>query len=137
MTIRAVRQVTTGANGVGAFILQCKRMEFNYCDFGGSSEGMRTFIQRLLPKFAAKHPGIEFLVAPRPNHHPQVVGHYINGRTKPVCVRKLNPDQIMEKVELVRDANGEKLRKVNKPVTSINPSVRGIWSPYHGDGMQL
>lgn len=38
-------------------------------------------------------------------------------------------NQILQKVELLRDANGEKLRKVVKPVTSQNPSVRGIWEP--------
>lgn len=27
-------------NGVGAFILQCKRLDFHYCNYGGSSRGM-------------------------------------------------------------------------------------------------
>lgn len=27
-------------NGVGAFILQCKRLDFHYCDWAGSSRGM-------------------------------------------------------------------------------------------------
>ena len=37
----------------------------------------------------------------------------------------------MKKAEILRDANGEKLKRVVKPVKSINESVRGIWSPYH------
>ena len=74
---------------------------------------------------------------PRPNHHPSVTGYYINGGIKPVCVRNLDPLQIVQKVALVRDANGEKLKRVTKPVTSFNPSVRGIWSPYHGDGIEV
>lgn len=28
-------------NGVGAFILQCKKMDFHYCDWAGSSKGMK------------------------------------------------------------------------------------------------
>jgi len=28
-------------NGVGAFILQCKRLDFHYCDNWGSSKGMK------------------------------------------------------------------------------------------------
>jgi large subunit ribosomal protein L43 len=28
-------------NGVGAFILQCKRLDFHYCDWAGSSRGMK------------------------------------------------------------------------------------------------
>jgi len=29
-------------NGVGAFILQCKRLDFHYCDWAGSSRGMKS-----------------------------------------------------------------------------------------------
>jgi len=49
-----------------------------------------------------------------------------------VCVRNLEKEQILQKAELLRDASGEKLRRVTKPVRSGNESVRGIWSPYHG-----
>ena len=42
-----------------------------------------------------------------------------------------------EKAEVLRDASGEKNKKLNKPVTSINESVRGIWSPFHGDKIQI
>lgn len=90
------------------------------------------FIQRGLPKFARENPQIEITVSPRPHKHPLIKGHYINGREKAVCVRNLNPDNIMSKATLLRDASGEKLKRVNKPVTSVNESVRGIWSPYHG-----
>ena len=92
------------------------------------------FIKSLLPKFAAANPQVEFSVSPRPGKHPVVIGHYINGRTKPVCVRNLSPFEILQKVELLRDASGDKLRKTNKPVLSTKPSVRGVWSPYHGNG---
>ena len=92
------------------------------------------FIKGILPKFAAANPQIEFSISPRPNKHPVVTGHYINGRTKPVCVRNLSPYEILEKVELLRDASGEKLTKTNKAVTSTKDSVRGIWSPFHGKG---
>ncbi|KAK3357134.1 thioredoxin-like protein [Lasiosphaeria hispida] len=137
MTIRALTQVSTGRNGVGAFVLQCKKLEFHYCDWAGSSKGMNIFIKTLLPKFAAEHPQIEFNVSPRPAKHPVVTGHYINGRQKPICVRNLEPTAILQKVKLLRDASGEKLKRVHKPVTSINPSVRGVWSPYHGNGMAV
>ena len=76
-------------------------------------------------------------MSPRPNKHPVIIGHYINGKEKPICVRNLEPLQILKKVELLRDASGEKLKRVTKPVQSINDSVRGVWSPYHGEGMQV
>ena len=34
-------------NGVGAFILQCKRLDFHYCDKWGSSRGMK-YVQSYL-----------------------------------------------------------------------------------------
>jgi large subunit ribosomal protein L43 len=49
----------------------------------------------------------------------------------------LTKEQVLQKAELLRDANGEKLKKVTKPVKSINESVRGVWSPYHGGGIHV
>ncbi|KAI1075306.1 thioredoxin-like protein [Whalleya microplaca] len=137
MTIRALEKVSFGQNGVGAFILQCKRMDIHYCDHSGSSRGMNVFIKTQLSKFAAAHPQIEFAVSPRPRKHPVLIGHYINGKQKSICVKNMEALQILKKVELLRDASGEKVKRVNKSVTSINESVRGIWSPYHGNGMAV
>lgn len=49
----------------------------------------------------------------------------------------MEKEQILQKAVLLRDASGEKLTKVTKPVKSINDSVRGIWSPYHGGGVSV
>ncbi|KAM3564573.1 hypothetical protein MY1884_000641 [Beauveria asiatica] len=135
MTVKGIRSIARAHNGVGAFILQCKKMDFHYCDWAGSSKGMNGFIKSLLPKVAASNPQVEFAVAPRPGRHPVIIGHYINGRTKPICVRNLTPYEILQKVELLRDASGARNRRTTKAVLSTKPSVRGIWSPYHGKGM--
>lgn len=95
------------------------------------------FITSQLPKFAADNPEIEITISPRPNRHPVVVARYINGKEKPVCVRSMTPSEILKKVQLLRDASGERQFRTTKPVHSINESVRGIWSPYHGDGMTV
>ena len=42
-----------------------------------------------------------------------------------------------EKARLLRDASGEKLKRVTKPVRSLRESVRGVWSPYHGGGVDV
>ncbi|GAB1196827.1 hypothetical protein APSETT444_006105 [Aspergillus pseudonomiae] len=91
------------------------------------------FLKNTLPSFAKANPQIEIRVSPRPHKHPVIKGHYINGREKAVCVRNLEPEQIFQKANLLKEASGEKLKRTKKPVTSINESVRGIWSPYHGD----
>jgi large subunit ribosomal protein L43 len=95
------------------------------------------FIKSLLPKFVGSHPQVEFTVSPRPSKHPVIIAKYINGREKAICVRNMQPYEILKKAELLRDANGEQLKRVKKPVQSINESVRGVWSPYHGEGMQI
>lgn len=132
--VGALRKITQGQNGVGSFILQCKRLDFHYCDWAGSSAGMNAFLRNTLPAFARTHPQIEIHVSPRPRKHPVIRGQYINGREKVICVRKLGKEHILGKVELLRDASGEKLKRITKPVASSNESVRGIWSPFHGQG---
>ncbi|KAK0623128.1 thioredoxin-like protein [Immersiella caudata] len=137
MTVSGLPKISTGRNGVGAFILQCKKLNFHYCDWAGSSKGMNTFIKTLLPQFAAAHPQIEIVVSPRPRKHPVIVGQYINGRERNVCVKNMEPLRILQRAKYLRDASGEKVKRVNKPVQSINESVRGVWSPYHGNGMAV
>ncbi|RAO69671.1 uncharacterized protein BHQ10_005683 [Talaromyces amestolkiae] len=133
MVVRGVKAVAQARNGVGAFILQCKRLDFSYCDWAGSSKGMLAFLKEELPAFARANPQIEIRVFPRPAKHPFVRGHFINGNEKAISVRNFKPDEIMEKVNLLKQASGEKSKRQKKPVTSLNESVRGIWSPYHGD----
>ncbi|KAJ2969135.1 hypothetical protein NUW58_g10057 [Xylaria curta] len=137
MTIRALERISVGQNGVGAFILQCRKMDIHYCDHSGSSRGMNAFIKSQLSKFASLNPQIEFAVSPRPRKHPVLIGHYINGKQKSICVKNMDSLQVLKKAELLRDASGEKIKRVNKPITSINESVRGVWSPYHGKGMPV
>jgi len=98
---------------------------------------MKSFLTSDLPRFAALNPQIEITVSPRPRKHPVVKGTYINGREKAICMRDLSKEQIMQKVVLLRDASGEKLKKETKVVKSLNESVRGIWSPYHGGGITV
>lgn len=95
------------------------------------------FLKSTLTRFAKQNPQIEITVSPRPRKHPVIKGHYINGREKAVCVRNLEPGQILEKALLLRDASGERLKKVTKPVKSLNESVRGIWDPFHGSQWKI
>jgi large subunit ribosomal protein L43 len=124
-------------NGVGAFIVQCKRLDFHYCDWAGSSRGMNLFIRHSLPLFAKQNPHVEITVCPRPNHHPLIRGHYVNGRTKEICVRNLEQGQILNKVELMSQDDGRKLKRVTYPVSSNNDNIRGIWSGLHDNKISI
>ena len=75
-------------------------------------------------------------MSPRPSVHPIIRASYINGREKVVCVRNLDAAEVLKKAELLRDASGEKLKRVTKPVSSGGQeSVRGVWSGLHEKAM--
>jgi len=96
-----------------------------------------SFLRNSLKAFATANPQVEINVSPRPRKHPVIIAHYVNGRSKAICVRNLQKEQILQKAELLRDASGEKLKRVTKPVQSINDSVRGIWSPFAKGGITV
>lgn len=93
---------------------------------------MNSFLKDSLASFAASNPSIEITVSPRRNKHPVVRGHYINGKEKSICVRNMEPKEIMQKAVLLTTATGAKAARGVKPVRSVNEAVRGIWDPYHG-----
>ena len=47
-------------------------------------------------------------------------------------MRNIEHQQVLEKANLLKNSSGKKLKKINKPVVSLNESVRGIFSPFHG-----
>jgi large subunit ribosomal protein L43 len=98
---------------------------------------MNAFIKASLPAFAKRNPSIEISISPRPRRHPVIRAHYINGNERSISVRNMTNELVREKAELLRDASGEKNVRSSKPVTSINESVRGIWSPFHGSKIQI
>lgn len=98
---------------------------------------MNSFLKTALPTFASRNPGIEISVSPRPRKHPVIIATYINGAQRSICVKNLQLEGVREKANLLRDSTGEKNRRTSKPVTSLNESVRGVWSPFHGAKVQL
>ncbi len=98
---------------------------------------MNAFIKASLPAFARRNPQIEIHVSPRPRRHPVIIANYINGAQRSICVKNLQNEGVREKADLLRNSSGEKNKKLGKPVTSINESVRGIWSPFHGAKIKI
>lgn len=86
-----------------------------------------------LPSLTKKYPQTEFRVSARPNRHPVLKAYYINGNVKAVCVRNMEPAQIVQKAELLLQNSGTKNKKIRgRNVQSTNESVRGVWSAFHG-----
>ncbi|KAK9468527.1 thioredoxin-like protein [Lipomyces arxii] len=131
MTVAAVRRgISVARNGVGAFVLPCKKITFQYCNSGGSSLGIRKYLNDALGKFARENRGVEIEVKIK-SGHPLITGNYMNGKQKVICVRNMTTAEINDKVRIIRDASGYKLKRMVNPVHSENEGPRGVWSPFH------
>lgn len=87
----------------------------------------------LLTSLIKTHPSCEFRVSPRPNHHPVLRAHYINGREKAVCVKNMDMQTVLKRAQILLQNDGAKNRRLgSKKVVSGNENVRGIWSAMHG-----
>jgi len=64
-------------------VQQLKYMRLYFCDYGGSSAGVRAFIQSdNLVNFINQNEHIKLEIFMRRNHHPYVSSTYINGYIK-------------------------------------------------------
>jgi len=136
--LTALKVTSMARNGVGAYILPCKKLEFHYCDWAGSSKGMNNFLLHILPAFASRSQTISMHVSPRPHRHPVIRAHYVNGVSKAICVKNLSKEQVLAKAQILKDASGIKNFRVRggRVVRSLNESVRGIWSALHADRLE-
>lgn len=132
MPIKPIPRLPILRNGVGAFVLPCKRITLQFDKCGGSSKGLRDFLKKRLDQYASSNPKIEFKIVEKAGH-PVIKGEYINGREKAICIRNLNIDNVQNKLNLLRESSGEQLRHTKSKVESLNESIRGIWSPLHVD----
>lgn len=99
---------------------------------------MNAYLKSQLGAFAKRNPQIEIQVYRKSGNHPAITAYYLNGHQKSVNVKNLTPEGVREKMELLRNSSPEKNKRVpSKPVTSINESVRGIWSPFHGAKIKI
>jgi large subunit ribosomal protein L43 len=62
---------------------QLQRIMIRYCDWGGSSSGMRDFIGRELVGFARTVPQCEIVTEVRRNRHPMIKADYCESNS--VC----------------------------------------------------
>ncbi|MCL7045960.1 hypothetical protein MKW94_010639 [Papaver nudicaule] len=81
-------------------VWQLKKLVVSYCDWGGSSRGIR---------------GINHLE--------------INKNERVVCVRNLTPEDILKHATRLRNALGRKVVKLKTRHVTKHPSVQGTWTP--------
>lgn len=131
MPVRGIPIKSIARNGVGAYVLPCHKITLQYCNWGGSSTGLRELLKTgQLNEYASKKKGTVFEVVKK-SGHPILTFHYTTDKTQEVEVKNLDTEKIINKLEEYYQRTGEKLFKFNHKVMSNNESVRGIWSPLH------
>uniref|UniRef100_A0A7S0RL48 Large ribosomal subunit protein mL43 n=1 Tax=Chlamydomonas leiostraca TaxID=1034604 RepID=A0A7S0RL48_9CHLO len=109
----------------GVFMLE--KLVLQYCPSGGSSRGMRAFVQHMLPALEEAQPQIECQAKTVSGRHPFLIAYYRNGRSKPVCVKNADPAAIQDAVYWLRSSHGrgQDDKVVSRRLVSRNPSVQG------------
>lgn len=106
---------------------QLKELVVRYCDWGGSSRGVREFIAKDLVRFAEANPQLKINVLRGNNMHPVLRGRYINGRERVVDVKNIKSREVKEFAIRMRNQSGRKVKKFSKPVITERPSIQGYW----------
>ncbi|EAZ62859.1 predicted protein [Scheffersomyces stipitis CBS 6054] len=131
MPVKAIAKTSIARNGIGAFVLPCHKISVQYCNWGGSSSGLRQLLKSgKMDSIASQKSGVVFDVVKRVGH-PKLIFHYNNSQKQEVDIANLEASQIVEKLNEYSQRSGAPLFKFNHKVLSNNDSVRGIWSPMH------
>lgn len=140
MVVKAITgRLSIARNGCSeTFIHPCKKITIQYCNWGGSSQGIRDLLttKGKLDSWAQRYGQIQFEIVKK-SGHPVITGYYNNGRNKPICVKNMKPNEIDKKLQILVDSSGDILRRwtKNDNVRSLNKSIRGVWSPFHSNDL--
>lgn len=111
-------------------VYQLRVLKLQYCDWGGSSKGVRELLDGdLIDQFLAQNEHLKFIAYMRRGAHPYIRSEYINAWTKTVSLRNLSPSEIMDAFERERSQCGRRAWKFSgNKVISTNKSVQGKWT---------
>jgi large subunit ribosomal protein L43 len=84
-------------------ILQIKKIKLAFCDWGGSSNGVRQFFKNdEFYNFVNSNPTIDFEFLIRRGRHPFIRAIYANGWHKDLPLRNFNEESILNSLKLAR-----------------------------------
>eukprot|EP00962_Isochrysis_galbana_P020622 scaffold6021_cov117-Isochrysis_galbana.AAC.19 len=107
-------------------VWQMRKLLIKYCDYGGSSAGVRDWIQTQLIPFGKANPHLEIIASRSPGRHPHVQARYLADGDKSLSLKNLSYKQVSMRIQFLRDARPVRLSKWDKPFRTT-PSVQGEW----------
>jgi large subunit ribosomal protein L43 len=112
-------------------VYQLRKLSLYFCDFGGSSAGVREALaSEQLKQFIKENEHIDFNFIIKRNHHPFVTGAYINGYLKDMPLRSYKEEEVIETLNSLRNQLGRRAFKVSGTrVYQPVQSVQGQWMP--------
>eukprot|EP00171_Calliarthron_tuberculosum_P017577 IDg17577t1 len=109
-------------------VWELRELFIKYSLDGGSSRGVREFIEEGLIGFAKKNPQINIATKLEPGH-PNVHAKYITGYEKNLALKNLTKDDVEARVQYLRNSLGCKTPPHNRlwKVERDFVSVQGFW----------
>ncbi|CAG7903008.1 unnamed protein product [Brassica rapa] len=109
-------------------VWQLQKLVVSYCNWGGSSRGIRAFMESELPALIEKNPQLEVATELSRGQHPYLKGIYRNRNERVVCVKNMDPEQVLLNATRLRNSLGRKVVKLRTRHVTKHPSVQGTWT---------
>ncbi|KAL1523874.1 hypothetical protein AB1Y20_018793 [Prymnesium parvum] len=107
-------------------VWQLKGLLIKYCKNGGSSAGIREWLDTKLVPFAKDNPQIDICVSLKNNRHPHVKAAYLNDPPKSLSLKNMSAPQVDERISFLRNSRPVAPKKWDR-VFRTSPSIQGQW----------